>query len=156
MHRQLADDTPEHKGVSVVSIDAAATVDVHRDWRHLAAHDADRLDTHAMLVRKGRRQQQTRLDRQAHAFLFLEHPFLQHALHGKSRVGDFELGAGLNAKLYDYLPVLHETILEHHARHGDRVIPTRPFKVEIAELDFKFPRIRNGRIGRDKWAIGKR
>src|SRR5437879_8051607 len=57
MHRQLADDTPDRKGVSVVSIEAAATVDVYRDRRDLSAHDTDRLDSDAMLVRKGRRQQ---------------------------------------------------------------------------------------------------
>jgi hypothetical protein len=73
MHRQLADDTPDRKGVSVVSIEAAATVDVHRDRPELSADDTDRLDSDAMLVRNSRRQQQPGFNRKAHAFFFLEH-----------------------------------------------------------------------------------
>src|SRR5216684_134856 len=134
MHRQLADDTPDRKGVSVVSIEATATVDVHRDRRHLSAHDTDRLDSDAMLVRKSRRQQRPGFNRKAHAFFFLEYPFLQDALQEQSRAGDLELRAGLDAKLSDRLPVLRDAIVEHHARRGDRVFPARPLKVEIAEL----------------------
>jgi len=63
MHRQLADDTPDRKGVSVVSIEAAATVDVHRDRPDPSADDTDRLDADAMLVRKSRRQQQPGFNR---------------------------------------------------------------------------------------------
>src|SRR5712664_166653 len=106
MHRQLADDTPDRKGVSVVAIEAAATVHMHRDGPDLSAHDTDRLDSDAMLVRKGRRQQQPGFNRKAHAFLFLEHPFLQYALQEQSRVSDLELRAGLDAKLSDRLPIL--------------------------------------------------
>src|SRR3989449_10526346 len=125
MHRQLADDSLYRKGVSAISIEAAATVDVHRDRRDLSADDTDRLDSDAMLVRKSRREQQPGFNRKAHAFLFLEHPFLHYALQGQSRVGDFELRAGLDAKLSDRLPVLREAIVEHHARRGDRVFPAR-------------------------------
>ncbi|SRR6266849_2568960 len=103
MHRQLADDTPDRKGVSVVSIEATATVDVHRDRRHLSAHDTDRLDSDAMLVRKSRRQQRPGFNRKAHAFFFLEYPFLQDALQEQPRVGDLELRAGLDAKLSSQL-----------------------------------------------------
>ena len=92
MHRQLADDTPERKGVSVVPIEAAATVDVHRDRPDLSADDTDRLDADAMLAKTSRRQQQPGFNRKAHAFLSLEDPFLQYALQGQSRVGDLELG----------------------------------------------------------------
>src|SRR2546422_10114647 len=112
MHRQLADDTPDRKGVSVVSIEAAATIHMHRDGRDLSAHDTDRLDSDAMLVRKSRRQQRPGFNRKAHAFLFLEPPFLQYRLQEQSRVGELELGAGLAAKLSDRLPVLREAIVE--------------------------------------------
>src|SRR5262245_51228808 len=156
MHWQLADYSPEHKGVSVVPIEAAANIDVHSDWRHLTARNTDRLDTDAMLVRKRRRQQQTCLNRQAHAFLFLEHTFLQYPFHGECRVGDLELRAGLNAKLSDHLPVLDEAIVEYHARRGDGVVPASTLKVEIAELDFKLPGICNGRVGGYERAIRKR
>src|SRR5207249_12337441 len=54
MHRQLADNTPDGERVSVVSIETAATVDVHRDRRDLSADNTDRLESDAMLVRKGR------------------------------------------------------------------------------------------------------
>ncbi len=47
MHRLLADDTPDRKGVSVVSIEAAATVDVHGDGRDLCARDTNRLNSDA-------------------------------------------------------------------------------------------------------------
>src|SRR5438876_2274156 len=111
MHRQLADDTPDRKGVSVVSIEAPATVDVHRNRPDLSAHDTDRLDSDAMLVRKDRRQQRPDFNRKAHAFLFLEHPFLQYALQEQPRIDDLELRTGLDAKLSDRLPVLHEAIV---------------------------------------------
>src|SRR5438093_2163303 len=156
MHRQLADETPDRKGVSVVSIEAAATVDVHRDRRYLAAHDTDRLDSDAMLVRKGRRQQRPGFNRKAHAFFFLEQPFLQYALQEQSRVGDLKLMAGHDAKLYDRLPALREAIVEHHARRGDRVFPSRPLKVEITELDLDFPWIGDGRVGGDERAVCQR
>src|SRR5438309_1798423 len=85
MHGQLADDTPDRKAVSVVSIEAAATVDVQRDRPHYPAHDTDRLDSDAMLVTKRRRQQRPSFNRQAHAFFFLEHPFPQYALQEQTR-----------------------------------------------------------------------
>src|SRR2546428_11221671 len=156
MHRQLADDTPDRKGVSIVSIEAAATVDVHRDRRNLSAHDTDRFDSDAMLVRKSRRQQRPGFNREAHAFFFLEHPFLYYALQEQTRVGDLELRTGLDAKLSDRLPVLRDTIVEHHARRGDRVPLARPLKVEIAELDLDFSRIGDGRVGGDEWAVCQR
>src|SRR5206468_13098369 len=108
MHRQLADDPPDRKGVSAVSIEAAAAVDVHRNRRALSAHDTDRFDSDVMLVRKTRRQQQPGFNCYAHAFFFLEHPFLQYALEGHSRVGELERRAGLDAKLSGRLPVLRE------------------------------------------------
>src|SRR5207249_11588249 len=101
MHRQLADDTPDRKGVSVVSIETAATVDVHRDRRDLSADDTDRLDSDAMLVRKGRRQQRPGLDRNADAFSFLEHAFLEHAFEEQPRIGDLEVGAAFDTELAD-------------------------------------------------------
>jgi hypothetical protein len=109
-----------------------------------------------MLVRNGRRQQQPRLDCNAHAFLVLEHPFLQDALEGQARVGDLELGTGLESKLSDRFPVLREAVVEHDARRGNRVLSARPFEGEIAELDLDFPPIADGRIRGDKRAIGER
>src|SRR5436309_14981483 len=108
MHRQLADDTPERKGVSVVSIEAAAAVDVHRDRPDLSADDTDRLGADAMLAKTSRRQPQPGINRKAHAFLSVEDPYLQYALQGQSRVGDLEPGAGLDPKFSERLPVLRE------------------------------------------------
>jgi len=109
-----------------------------------------------MLVRKRRWEQQPSFNRQAHAFFFLEHPFLYYALQEQSRVGDLELRAGLDAKLSDRLPVLRKAIVEHHARRGDRVFLARPLKIEIAELELDFPRIGDGRVGRDERAVCQR
>src|SRR5207247_5230454 len=92
MHRQLADNTPDGERVSVVPIKTAATVDVHRDRRDLSADNTDRLESDAMLVRKGRRQQRPGFNRNADAFFFLEHAFLEHAFEEQPRIGDLESG----------------------------------------------------------------
>src|SRR5437870_2960690 len=87
MHRQLSDDTPDTEAVPVVSIEAAATVDVHRDRRQLSADDTDRLEPDAVLVKERRRQQRSGFDRKAHAWLVLEHALLQDAFQEQPRIG---------------------------------------------------------------------
>src|SRR5206468_11670600 len=100
MHRQLADDPPDRKGVSAVSIEAAAAVDVHRDRQDLSAHDTDRFDSDVMLVRKTRRQQQPGFNCYAHAIYDLEHPFLQYALVDNSRDRELLCKADVDAPLF--------------------------------------------------------
>src|SRR3989449_5065286 len=153
MHRQLADNPPDGERVSIVSIETAATVDVHRDRRDLSADNADRLESDAMLVRKGRRQQRPGFDRNADAFFFLERAFLEHAFQEQPRIGDLEVGAALDTELADRLPVLREAIVEDHARRGDRVLPASPLEVEIADLDLDFFRIGDSGVGGDEWTI---
>src|SRR2546427_4480191 len=108
MHRQLADNPPDGERVSVVSIETAATVDVHRDRRDLSADNTDRLESDAMLMRKGRRQQRPGFDRNADAFFFLEHAFLEHAFQEQPRIGDLEAGAALDTEPGDRVPVLRD------------------------------------------------
>src|SRR3989454_10165966 len=153
MHRQLADNPPDGERVSIVSIETAATVDVHRDRRDLSADNTDRLESDAMLVRKGSKAAAAGFDRNADAFFFLEHAFLEHAFQEQPRIGDLEVGAALDTELADRLPVLREAIVEDHARRGDRVLPASPLEVEIADLDLDFFRIGDSGVGGDEGTI---
>src|SRR5262245_7291519 len=142
--------------MSIVSVEAAAGVDVHRDWRQLSAHDPDCFKTNPVLVGNGRRQQWTRLDGNADTRLILQHAFPENAFEEQAWICELESWDRLQAEFGDGLPIDCNSIIENQAGYRDPVLMPGMLEVEIAELDLDLLRIGDRRLRRNEGPVRPR
>src|SRR5262245_45338096 len=121
--------------MSIVSVEATAGIDVHRDWREPSAHDPDCLKTDPVLVGKGRRQQCTRFDGNAHTRFILQHAFPENAFEEHAWISELESWARLQAEFGDGLPICCNSIIENQAGDRDPALMPGMLEVEKAEID---------------------
>src|SRR6185369_233942 len=118
-----------------------------------SAYDTDRLESDVVLVRKGRRKQHASLDGHAQTWFVLKYALLQDPFHEQPGIRDLELRTRLHGKLGNGFPVCHEAIVQNEARRRNRVVAARMIEIEVPQLDFKFPWIGDGGVGRDERPI---